>query len=185
MISYSGLRHGIVIEIDGEPWQVLEYQHNKMQQRAPVLSLKLKHLKNGRIIDRNLPGNQKLAVAQVEQRQAQYLYNDGDMFYFMDMESYDHHPLTQDKLGNTLSFIKEQTTVEMIFYRGDPISIELPTYVELRVEDTPPGVKGNTVQGGTKPATMETGLVVQVPLFINPGEILRIDTRNSQYIERA
>jgi elongation factor P len=185
MISYSGLRHGIVIEIDGEPWQVLEYQHNKMQQRAPVLSLKLRHLKSGRIIDRNLPGNQKLAVAQVEQRQAQYLYNDGDMFYFMDMESYDHYPLTRDKLGSTLSFIKEQATVAMTFYRGDPISIELPTHVELRVEDTPPGVKGNTVQGGTKPATLETGLVVQVPLFINPGEIVRIDTRSSQYLERA
>jgi elongation factor P len=185
MIGYSDLRHGIVIEIDGEPWQVLEYQHNRMQQRAPVLSLKLKHLKTGRIIDRNLPGNQKLVVAQVEQRQAQYLYSDDGIFYFMDMESYDHYPLTQTQLGDTLSFIKEQATVEMTFYRGNPISVELPTYVELRIEDTPPGVKGNTVQGGTKPATLETGLVVQVPLFINPGELVRIDTRSSQYLERA
>lgn len=184
-ISYSELRRGTVIELEEEPWQVLDWKHTKMQQRAPVLTLKLRGLRNGRTIERNVPGNQKLTLAEVDTREAQYLYSDGDLYYFMDNRSFDQHPLTTDKLGDALLYIKEQDMVELVFFRGDPISLELPTYVELRVDDTPPAVRGNTAQGSTKPARLETGLDVQVPFFVNVGEVVRVDTRSGEYLERV
>ena len=125
-ISYSELRRGTVIELEEEPWQVLDWKHTKMQQRAPVLTLKLRGLRNGRTIERNVPGNQKLTLAEVDTRESQYLYSDGDLYYFMDTRTFDQHPLGTDKLGDALLYIKEQDMVELVFYRGDPISLELP-----------------------------------------------------------
>ena len=184
-ISYSELRKGTVVELEHEPWQVLEWKHTKMQQRAPVLSLKLRNLKTGRTMDRNLPGNQKLTLAEVDNTQAQYLYNDDDLYYFMDMQSFDQHLLDKDKLGDAVQYLKEQDIVELIFYNGQPISVEVPNFVNLTVSDTPPSLKGNTAQGSTKPATLETGLVVQVPFFMNIGDKVKIDTRSGQYLERV
>ena len=184
-ISYSDLRRGTVIVLDDEPWQVTDWKHTKMQQRAPVLTLKLKNLRSGRAMERNVPGNQKLTLAEVDTRQAQYLYSDGDLYHFMDMSTFDQYPLTNDVVGDALQYMKEQDVVDLVFYRNDPISLELPTYVELQVANTPPSLKGNTAQGSTKPATLETGLTVNVPFFVNVGERVRVDTRSGDYLERV
>lgn len=185
MISYSDLRRGMVLELDGEPWEVVEYHHTKMQQQAPTLTLKVRHLKTGRVLERKLPGNRPLAVAPVEHRPAQYLYNDGEFWYFMDEETYEQYPLSRGQLGDYVSFLKEGTSLTVVFYKENPLTVEMPITVELEVVDTPPGIKGDTAQGGTKPATLETGLVVQVPLFVNVGERVKVDTRSGQYLERA
>lgn len=184
-ISYSELRRGTVILFDAEPWQVVDWKHTKMQQRAPVLTLKLKNIRNGRSVERNLPGNQKLTLAQVDTRDTQYLYNDEDYYYFMDLQTFDQYPLKPDLIGDALLYLKEQDRVELVFYLEEPISLELPTYVELAVADTPPALKGNTAQGSTKPAVLETGLKVNVPFFVNIGDIVRIDTRIGEYLERV
>ena len=183
-ISYSDLKRGTVIELENEPWQVVDWKHTRMQQRAPVLNLKLKNLRTGRSMERNLPGNHRLTLAEVESRQAQYIYADADYYYFMDLTSFDQYPLDSSKIGNSMQFLKEQDHVELIFYNGGPISIELPTFVELKVIDTPPPVKGNTAQGSTKPADLETGLKVNLPFFINIGDVIRVDTRTGDYLER-
>jgi elongation factor P len=184
-ISYSELRRGTVIVLDDEPWQVTDWKHTKMQQRAPVLTLKLRNLRNGRTLERNVPGNQKLTLAEVDTRETQYLYSDGDHYHFMDMQTFDQYPLTADLVGSALQYLKEQDLVQMVFYRDAPISLELPTFVELQVTETPPSLKGNTAQGSTKPATLETGLTVHVPFFVNTGETVRVDTRTGEYLERV
>ena len=186
MIGVGDLRRGITLELDGEPYQVVEYQQHRMQQRAPVLRLKLRELKTGRLVERSFQAySVKLALAEVEHRTAQYLYSDDNLYYFMDTTSYDQFPISQEKLGSVLNYLKEQTEVDLLFYQGEAITVELPTTVDLQVVDTPPGVRGDTAQGGTKPATLETGLVVQVPLFVNNGEAIRVDTRTGEYVTRA
>ena len=166
-ISYSELRKGIVIEIEGEPWQVLDWKHTRMQQRAPVLTLKLRNLRSSRTMERNMPGNHRLTLAEVESRQAQYLYSDGEEYWFMDTENFEQNMMGTTVMGETTQYLKEQDLVQIVFYNGQPISLELPTFVELKVVDTPPSLKGNTAQGSTKPATLETGLRVNLPFFIN------------------
>ena len=136
-------------------------------------------------MERNLPGNHRLTLAEVESRQSQYIYSDGDYYYFMDLASFDQHPLDPSQMGDSIQFLKEQDHVELIFYNGAPISLELPTFVELKVTDTPPPVKGNTAQGSTKPADLETGLKVNIPFFINSGDVIRVDTRTGEYLERV
>lgn len=186
MIGVGELRKGITIELDGEPYQVVDYQQHKMQQRAPVLRLKLRGLKDGKLIERTFQAYKlSLPRAEVEHRVAQYLYNDGDLYYFMDTDNYEQFPLTREQLGDALNYLKEQIEVQLVFYNGEPLTVELPTTVDLQIVDTPPGVKGDTAQGGTKPATLETGLIVNVPLFVNPNEIIRVDTRNGEYVTRA
>ena len=184
-ISYSDLRRGTVIELDGEPWEVVDWKHTKMQQRAPVLTLKLHSLRTGKAMERNVPGNQKLTLAAVDTQEAQYLYNDGDHYYFMDLRTFDQHTLTSDRMGDALHYLKEQALVHVVFYNGEPIALQLPTYVDLQVVDTPPWARGNTAQGSNKPATLETGLIVQVPFFVNAGETIRVDTRTGTYLERV
>lgn len=184
-ISYSELRRGTVIVLDEEPWQVVDWKHTKMQQRAPVLTLKLRNIRNGRAMERNVPGNQKLILAEVDTREAQYLYNDDGHYHFMDMETFDQYPLTVDQMGDALQYLKEQDKAQIVFYRQEPIALSMPTYVELKVVETPPSLKGNTAQGSTKPATLETGLMVNVPFFVNIGEVVRVDTRNGEYLERV
>ena len=186
VIGVGELRKGITIELDGEPYQVVEYSSHKMQQRAPVVRLRLRELRTGRSVDRTFSGyDVKLNLASVEQRSAQYLYSDDDHYHFMDLQTFDQYPLTADQVGSALQFLLEQDMVQMVFYRDDPISLELPTFVELQVVDTPPSLKGNTAQGSTKPATLETGLTVNVPFFVNIGEVVRVDTRNGEYLERV
>ena len=186
VIGVGEVRKGVNIELDGEPYQVLEFSSHKMQQRAPVIRLRLRELRTGRSVDRTFSGyDVKLNMAQVEHRSAQYLYNDDVFYYFMDTRTYDQYPLTREQLGEASHYLKEQVEVEVVFFREEPITVELPTFVELEVVDTPPGVKGDTAQGGTKPATLETGLTVTVPLFVNNGGVIRVDTRTGEYLERA
>ena len=185
-IGFGDLRKGLAIEVDGQPYEVVDYERQKMQQRAPVTRLKLKNLRNGKVIERTFQSyTTEFSLAQVEDRPAQYLYTDGDFYTFMDMETYDQYQLTREQLGDVISYLKEETVLDVIFYNQDVINVRLPTFVDLEVVETLPGFKGDTAQGGTKPATLETGLIVQVPLFVNAGDKLKIDTRSGQYSERA
>ncbi len=185
-INFGDLRRGVAIEVDGQPFEVMDYERQKMQQRAPVTRLKLRNLRDGHVIERTFQSyTTEFSLAQVEERPAQYLYTDGRFYNFMDMESYEQYQLTADQLGEVVRYLKEETVVDLIYFKDDMINIRLPTFVDLKVADTPPGFKGDTAQGGTKPATLETGLIVQVPMFITNGEKVRVDTRNGDYIERA
>ncbi len=186
VIGVGDLRKGVTIELDGEPYQVIEYSSHKMQQRAPVVRLRLRELRTGRSVDRTFSGyDVKLNLASVEQRPAQYLYSDDAFYYFMDTRTYEQYPLTREQLGGSYLYLKDQVELELVFFGEEPIAVELPTFVELEVTDTPPAHRGNTAQGGTKPATLETGLSVNVPFFVSPGEMIRIDTRTGEYLERA
>lgn len=186
VIGVGDLRKGLTIELDGQPYQVIEHTTHKMQQRAPVVKLKLRDLKTGRTIEKSYNGyDVKLTRASVEQRVAQYIYQDGDLYYFMDVENFEQFPLNDDQLGDGINYLVDQMELQIVFFKDAPISVQLPTFVELKVTDTPPGVKGDTAAGATKPATLETGLTVNVPFFVNNGETIRVDTRTGQYLERA
>ena len=186
VIGVGDLRKGVTIELDGEPYQVIEYSSHKMQQRAPVIRLRLRELRTGRSVDRTFSGyDVKLSLAQVEQRPAQYIYSDDEFYYFMDARTYEQYPLSKEQLGNAQPYLKEQVELEMVFHREKPIALEMPTFVDLEVVETPPGVRGDTAQGGTKPATLETGLAINVPFFVNNGEVVRVDTRTGEYLERV
>ena len=185
-IGYGDLRKGMAIELDGQPYIVAEYERSKMQKRAPVMRVKFRELKTGRLVERTFQGfDVKLTPASVERRKAQYIYSEDDLYYFMDSETFDQSPLTKDQLGESLQFLVEQINVDLILSEGNPVTIELPTSIDIKVTDAPPGHKGDTAQGGNKPATLETGLVVQVPLFINSGETVKVDTRTGEYLSRS
>ncbi len=185
-IGYGDLRKGMAIELDGQPYIVVDYERTKMQQRAPVMRIRFRDVRTGRVVDRTFSGyDVKLTPAPIERRSAQYLYSDDDLYYFMDTETYEQYPMSRDNIGDAAQYMVEQTTVDLVFYHGSPIAIELPITVDLKVVETAPGVRGDTAQGGTKPAKLETGLVVQVPLFINEGDTVRVDTRTGQYLSRV
>ncbi len=185
-INFGDLRRGIAIEVDGQPYEVVEYERHKMQQRAPVTRLKLRNLKDGKMIDRTFQNyTTEFSLAHVEERPAQFLYTDGHFYNVMDMETYDQYQLTREQIGDMVSYLKEEMVVDVIFYKEQVINVHLPIFVDLKVAETIPGFKGDTAQGGTKPATLETGLTIQVPLFISAGEKVRVDTRSGQYTERA
>ena len=185
-LGYGDLRKGLSIELDGEPFAVVEYERSKMQQRAPVMRVRFKSLKTGRVVDRTFNGyDVKLTPASVERKSAQYIYSDGDLYYFMDTETFDQFPIAQEQVEDSLSYMVEQTTVDAIFHEGSPIAIELPITVDLEVTEAAPWLKGDTAQGGTKPVTLETGLKVQVPLFVKVGETVKVDTRTGEYLSRV
>ena len=185
-INFGDLRRGVAIEVDGQPYEVVDYERHKMQQRAPVTRLKLKNMRDGKVIERTFQSyTTEFSLAAVDTKPAQYLFSDGRFYNFMDMETYDQYALTREQLGDAVDYLKEETVLEVVFFNGQVINLRLPTFVDLKVTDTPPGFKGDTAQGGTKPATLETGLTVQVPLFISNGETIRVDTRSGEYIERA
>jgi elongation factor P len=185
-INFGDLSRGMVIELDGQPWQIMDYERHKMQQRAPVTRIKMKNLLSGAVIERTFQRyDTQFTVAQVDNRQAQYLYTDGRYYYFLDQTTFDQYDLTREQVGDALGYLKENMMVDMLFYKGEPININLPTHVELEVVETPPAFKGDTAQGGNKPATLETGLKINVPMFIIPGSVVRVDTRSGQYTERV
>ena len=185
-LSYGELKKGMPIALDGEPYAVVDYERTKMQQRAPVMRIRFRSLRTGRIVDRTFNGfDVKFTVADVERRKAEYIYQDGELYYFMDNETFEQFPLNADQISDSLPYMIEQTAVDLILYQDEPISIEIPLNVDLKVTDTDPGFKGDTATGGSKPATVETGLVVQVPLFIDIGETIRIDTRTGEYAGRV
>ena len=185
-IGYGDLRKGMAIELDGEPYVVVEYSSRKMQQRAPVMQVRFRSIRTGRIVDRSFQGyDVKLTRAAVERRSAQYIYADDDLYYFMDTESFDQFPLSKDQIEDSLPYLVEETNVDVVFFEEAPIAIDMPITVDLKVTDAPPGHRGDTAQGGTKPATLITGHVVQVPLFVSEGDSVRIDTRTGDYLSRA
>ncbi len=184
--NYGGLKKGMAIELDDRPFIVVDYEQQKKQQRAPVMRIKFRDLSTGRLVEKTFSGyDVDFKLANVERRTAQYIYEDDGLHYFMDTASYEQFPLNEQQLEESLRFLVEQIEVELVLYEESPITIELPTTVDLEISETVPGVKGDTAQGGTKPATLETGLVVQVPLFVNQGEKVKIDTRTAQYLSRS
>ena len=185
-IGYGDLRKGLAIELDGQPHVVVDYERSKMQQRAPTMRIRFRSLRTGRLVDRSFSGyDVRLTTAEVERRTAQYIYRDDDLYYFMDTESFEQFPLGGAEMGNGTDYLVEQTEVELILHEGTPIAIELPITVDLRIAETGPAFKGDTAQGGTKPATLETGLSINVPLFVSEGETVKVDTRTGEYLSRA
>jgi elongation factor P len=184
MINGSELRRGVVIELDGKLYQVIEYQHVKMKRTA-LAKVKLRDVNAGHTMERSFQSDDKLVRARLESKQMQYLYNDGDLYYFMDQETFEQTPLTKEKLDDAMDYLKEGNSVEMTTYKDEIIGVTLPITVELEVVETDPGFKGDTATGGSKPAKMETGKTINVPLFINEGEVIKVDTRTGSYIERA
>lgn len=185
MISTNDFRTGLTIDLDGEAYQVIDFQHVKPGKGSPFVRSKLKNLRTGAVIERTFNAGEKIPRAHVERREVQYLYKDGSNYYFMDMENYDQLPLTQEQLGDAIKFLKENMNLHIVLYQGKSIGVDLPNYVELAVVETAPGIKGDTATGGSKPATLETGYVVQVPLFVNVGDVLQIDTRTGLYLKRV
>ena len=184
MISGRELRKGIIIEIDGTLYQVVDYQHVKMKRTA-LARVKLRDLVAGHTTERSFQSNDKLVRARLDTRSMQYLYNDGDLYYFMDVESFEQIEISSDRLGDALNYLKEGFTVDVSSYKDKVVDIEIPVAVELEVTHTDPGFKGDTATGGNKPATLETGFTIQVPLFINEGDIIKVDTRSGEYLERT
>lgn len=185
-IGYGDLRKGMAIDLDGQPHIVVDYDRSKMQQRAPTIRIRFRSLRTGRILDRSFSGYDiRLTTAEVERRDARYIYREDELYYFMDTESFEQFPLGTDLIGEGTSYLTEEIEVELILHEGRPIAIELPITVDLQVTETGPSFKGDTAQGGTKPATLETGLSVNVPLFVESGETVRVDTRSGEYLSRA
>ena len=173
------------IELDGEVWQVMEFQHVKPGKGAAFVRSKLRNLRNGNIQERTFRAGEKVPRAHVETRQMQYLYESGGEYTFMDNETYEQVSLPRERLEREVKFLKENMNVNLVIYKGETIGIQLPNTVELEVVETEPGIKGDTATGGSKPAKLETGLVVQVPLFVQEGDRLIIDTRSGEYVSRA
>ena len=184
MISGSELRKGIIIEVEGKLYQVIEYQHIKMKRTA-LAKVKLRDINAGHTIERSFQSNDKFPRVRLESRAMQYLYNDSDYYYFMDEENYEQTPLTSKQLGDALNYLKEGMSLEVSSYKGEIIGIEMPITVTLEITETDPGFKGDTATGGSKMAKLETGFNIQVPLFINQGDVIKIDTRTGTYLERS
>ena len=184
MISGGELRKGITVELEGKVYQVIAYQHVKMKRTA-LARVKLRDIQGGHTIERTFQSNDKFTRARLNYRRMQYLYNDGDLYYFMDEESFEQMPLNASQLGDTISYLKEGISLEVSSYKGELVGVELPITVELSVTETDPGFKGDTATAGNKPAKLETGITIQVPLFINEGDVIKVDTRNGSYLERV
>ncbi|MBE3584709.1 MULTISPECIES: elongation factor P [Desulfofundulus] len=185
MISTNDFRTGLTIELDGDVYQVIDFQHVKPGKGAAFVRSKLRNLRTGAVIEKTFNAGEKIPRAHVERREVQYLYNDGTSYNFMDMETFDQFSMTREQLGDAVNFLKENMTINLLMFQGRSIGVDLPNFVELKVVDTPPGIKGDTASGGSKPATLETGYVVQVPFFVEVGDVLQIDTRTGQYIKRV
>ncbi len=185
MISTGELRKGVVIEIDGELWQVLDYHHIKMGRGSAQVRMKMRHIKRGQTVERTFQAGEKWPRAFLDKRQVQFLYSDGGEYHFMDTESYEQFSLTAEKLGDATQYLKDGMALERTTYEGETIGVELPITVDLLVAQTDPGFAGDTQSGARKPATTETGLVVQVPLFVSDGDTIRVDTRTGDYLTRV
>ena len=185
MISAGDFRNGVTFEMDGDVFQVVEFQHVKPGKGAAFVRTKYKNVRTGSVVERSFNPTEKFKQAQLQRRDMSYLYSDGDLYYFMDTETYEQMPFTAEMLGDALKYLKENTVCRVLSYQGTVFGIEPPTFVELEITECEPGVRGDTAQNATKNATLETGAVIRVPLFINQGEIVRIDTRTGEYMERA
>jgi elongation factor P len=184
MIDAGELKKGMTIELDGKLFQVLDYQHIKIGRGSAQLRLKLRDIKAGHTIERSFQASEKFTRAFLEKRPVQFLYNDADIYHFMDTETFDQVAIDKSKIGDAVGYLKESMSLDMISHKDVTIGIELPVSVELKVAETGPGFKGNTASAGSKPAVMETGITIQVPFFINTGDVIKVDTRTNQYLER-
>jgi elongation factor P len=185
MISSNDLRNGITIVVDGHLWTVIEFQHVKPGKGSAFVRTRMKNVKTGSTVERTFRAGEKLERAIVDNRAMQMLYNDADGYHFMDQETFENVTLQRDLIGGPADFLKDGMVVDVQFHDGMPIGCDLPAHVELRIVTTDPGFKGDTATGTTKPATLETGAVVNVPLFVNSGDVIRIDTRDRRYIGRV
>lgn len=185
MVIAGDFKNGVTFEMDGQVVQVIEFQHVKPGKGAAFVRTKLKNVITGAIVEKTFSPTDKFPPAYVERRDMQYLYNDGELYYFMDMETYEQIPVGKDLLGENFKFVKEEMICKIVSYKGSVFSVEPPTFVELVVTETEPGVKGDTATGATKPATVETGAQVKVPLFVDAGTKIKIDTRTGEYLARA
>ncbi len=185
MISTNDFRTGLTIEMEGDVYQVIDFQHVKPGKGAAFVRSKLRNVRTSAVIEKTFNAGEKFPKARIEKREVQYLYNDGKDYNFMDMESFDQMAMTAEQLGDAVKYLKENMNITVLTFQEKSIGVELPNFVELEVVETAPGIKGDTASGGSKPATMESGAVVQVPFFINIGDKLQIDTRTGNYIKRA
>lgn len=185
MISTGDLKRGMAIELDGDLWQILEYHHIKMGRGSAQVRIKVRNIKTGTTVEKTFQAGEKFRRAILDKKNMQYLYREDSTFHFMDLETYEQTAIGENILGDVASYLKDNQTVEILTYQDQPIGAELPPSVELEVTQSDPGLRGDTATGGTKPATLETGLTVQVPLFVNEGDRIRVDTRTGQYLERA
>ena len=185
MVTAGDFKNGVTFEMEGNVFQVIEFQHVKPGKGAAFVRTKMKNVITGAVIERSFSPTDKFDSAYIERRDMQYSYNDGDLYYFMDMESFDMVPLNKEVLPDSFKFVKEEMMVKLVSYKGNVFAVEPPNFVELKVEKTDPGFAGNTATNTLKPATLETGAEIKVPLFINEGEVLKIDTRTGEYIGRA
>ncbi|MDO4661799.1 MAG: elongation factor P [Tissierellia bacterium] len=185
MISANDLRKGTTFEYDGDVYQIVDFQHVKPGKGAAFVRVKIRSVMSGAVKDTTFNPNDKFQEARIDTKEMQYLYNDGQLYYFMDTESFEQIPLEKDVVEDAMKFIKENDMATVRFYSGSPFSVSAPNFVELKVVDTEPGIKGDTASNVTKPATVETGAVVQVPIFVNVDDIIKIDTRNGEYLSRV
>lgn len=185
MVIAGSFKNGVTFDMDGSVMQVIEFQHVKPGKGAAFVRTKLRNVITGAVIETTFNPTDKFQDARIDRREMQYLYNDGELYYFMDMETYEQLPLNADKLSDSFKFVKEEMMCRVNSYKGNVFSVEPPMFVELEVTDTEPGIRGDTATGATKNATLETGAVVRVPLFINSGEVVKVDTRTGEYLERA
>ncbi len=185
MISAGDFRNGITIEMDNNVYQIIDFQHVKPGKGAAFVRTSLKNIKNGGVVEKSFRPTEKFPAARIDRADMQYLYNDGDFYYFMDVNTFEQIQMTPDAVGDSLKFVKENEMVKMLSHNGVVFAIEPPLFVELEITETEPGFKGNTATGATKPAIVETGAQVMVPLFVDNGEKIKIDTRTGEYLSRA
>ncbi len=185
MILTSEFRNGAKIELNGEPYVIVEFQHVKPGKGGAFVRTRLKSLRTGNVIDRTFRSGEKLDVPDLEEKAMQFLYAAGEEYHFMDVETFDQLSLRASSLGDSRGYLKEEMVIKILFHKGSPISVDLPFFVELRIAETEPGVKGDTASGGTKPARLESGAVVKVPLYLSEGDLVKVDTRSGEFVERV
>ena len=185
MISAGDFRNGATFDMDGNVFQIIEFQHVKPGKGAAFVRTKIRNVISGAVVERTFNPSDKYPTAFIERKEMEYLYNDGGLYYFMDSETYENVPIGEDKLGDAFRFVKENMSVKVLSYKGSVFGLEPPMFVELQITQTDPGFKGDTATNVTKPAILETGAEIRVPLFINEGDVIRIDTRTGEYMERA
>lgn len=185
MISTSDFRKGLKVEYKGDPYEIVDFQHVKMGRGGAIVRTKMKNMRTGGVVEETLRSGEKLSTPELQEKKMQYLYMQDGLYYFMDSETFEQLPMTSEQLNDVRLFLKENMEVKILNYRGVPLNVEMPTFIELIVVKTDPGFKGDTASGGGKPATLETGAVVRVPFHINEGDTIKVDTRTSEYIERV
>jgi elongation factor P len=185
LISTNEFRKGSKIEFKGDPYEVIDFQHVKMGRGGAIVRTKIKNLRTGSMIEESFKGGEKLNTPNLEEKSMQYLYHQDNMYFFMDVETYEQFPLSTEQLGESKKFLKDNMPVKVHYFKDVPLNVEIPIFVELKIAKTAPGVRGDTASGGSKPAVLETGMTVKVPFHLNEGDIIKIDTRTSEYVERV